>query len=130
MLVIITIKDSQVKYDTIGRHYFLFNGKKWERVGLKAIAKTLGLSTIEVASSVKYERNKMESKGKDTVDYKTTCDVVACVSYILRRFGDKRHYKEKLIYFKSKLWWLGRRLGFPDEHITRALDYAESCYKV
>lgn len=130
MLVITIIKNAQVKYDTIGRHYFLFNGKRWERIGLKAIAKTVGLSTIEVASAVKYERNKMESKVKDTVDYKTTWDVVACVSYILRRFGDTRHYKEKLIYFKSKLWWLGRRLGFPDEHITRNLDYAESCYEV
>ena len=53
MLVILTIKNSQIKYDTIGRHYFLFDGKRWERVGLKAIAKTVGLSTIEVAISIK-----------------------------------------------------------------------------
>lgn len=130
MLVIITIKNAQVKYDTIGRHYFLFNGQRWERVGLKAIANTVGLSTIEVASFVKYEQTKIESKGKDTVAYKLTWDLVAYVSYLLRRFGDTRHYKEKLIYYKSKLWWLGRRLGFPDEHITRNLDYAASYYKV
>lgn len=130
MLVIINIKGAQVKYDTIGRHYFLFDGKRWERVGLKALAKTVGLSTIEVASSVKYERNKMESKGKDAVDYKLTWDLVAYVSYLLRRFGDTRHYKKDLIYYKSKLWWLGRRLGFPDEQITCNLDYAESYYKV
>lgn len=55
--IVVSIKGRLVK-KTPSRHYWLFNGTKWQRLGLKKIAKTLNVDADVIKAAIYVEAKK------------------------------------------------------------------------
>lgn len=138
MLIAITVKvqgyyedtpfvsqgNAQVKYDTIGRHYFCKNHEKgrFERIGLKGLATLLNVPSIEITSEVKHlqalhERNE---KQKDLQrSYDTAKNMVAYFAAMRAQYPKHEIIKAQEVYAESRMWRLGYLLKMELEEVKQ-----------
>lgn len=136
MLITITVKaqgyhedtpfvawgNAQVKYDTIGRHYFCRNWEKgrYERIGLKRLSMLLNVPSIEIASHVKHlqalhERNEKQKELQRSYD--NAKDMVAYFAAMRAQYPKHEIIKAQEVYAKSRLWRLGHLLKLGIEEV-------------
>lgn len=138
MLITITVKaqgcyedtpfvsqgNAQVKYDTIGRHYFCKNHEKgrFERIGLKGLATLLNVPSIEIASEVKHlqalhERNAKQKELQRSYD--NAKNMVAYFAAMRAQYPKHEIIKAQEVYAESRLWRLGHLLKMELEEIKQ-----------
>ena len=138
MLITITIKaqgtmednsfvsqgNAQVKYDTIGRHYFCKNYEKgcFERIGLKGLSMLLNVPSIEIASEVKHLQAHHEHHEKQKElqrKYEHTTRIISYFSAMRAQYPTHEVLKAQCVYAKSRLWRLGHLLKKEIEDIKQ-----------
>lgn len=113
----------QIKYDTIGRHYFVWDVSKdrWQRCTLKGLAYLTNIPAIHIASRIKADsRPHMEHY---PVVNRCLFAIKYCHQAINKRMqqgleGTTGALREQLVYYKSQLWYLCLQLGFPEKAIS------------
>lgn len=138
MLIAITVKaqgtmednpfvsqgNAQVKYDTIGRHYFCKNHEKgrFERIGLKGLSMLLSVPSIEIASEVKHLQALHEHHEKQKVlqgKYEHTKQMISYFSAMRAQYPTHEVIKAQEVYAESRLWRLGHLLKMELEEIKQ-----------
>lgn len=114
--------NAQVKYDTIGRHYFCKNWKKgrYERIGLKGLSMLLNVPSIEIASQVKHlqathERNEKQKKLQRS--YENAKNMLAYFAAMRAQYPKHEIIKAQEVYAESRMWRLGHLLEMGIEEV-------------
>lgn len=123
--MLITI--GNVKYDTIGRHYFILTDKgSWKRSGLKAIAEILGVNPEVIKESIEDARNTQEQEEDIKRKYHSVLEGIRYLSIrqTLYPNWDRHKVKQDLYTMTSKAFYLGMKcLGLQEKEVSDAIKH-------
>lgn len=123
MLIIV----DNVKYDTIGRHYFhRKEDGSWVRSGLNGIAKILGVNPEVIKESIADARNTQEQEEDIKRKYHSVLEGIRYLSIrqTLYPNWDRHKAKQDLCTMTSKAFYLGMKcLGLQEKEVSEAIKH-------
>lgn len=123
--MLITI--GNVKYDTIGRHYFILTDKgSWKRSGLKAIAEVLGVTPSAIKESIDDARDAQNITEDIKAKYLSALEGIRylTIRQTLYPTWERHKTKQNLYTLTSKCFYLGMKcLGKAEKEVSDAIKH-------